>query len=111
MDPVELAVARGKALEILKAHLDRERPVDPDSRSSYMEETHLLTWLARIRHPMLPSELRGSVLTYLKDRGCVIYRADQPAGPRGPTVLMWRIWGDGFAIIEGTNRDPGVEIR
>ncbi len=111
MDAVEIAIARGKALEILKAHLDRERPTTADSLSAYMEETLLLTWLARIGHPMLRSQLNGSVMTYLKDRGCVAYRAVTPAGPKGPTLLFWRLTSDGMAVLEGTKQDPGVDVR
>lgn len=111
MDSVELALARGKALEILKAHLDRERQPDQESLGVYMEEALLMTWLARLGHPMLRSQLAGSVLTYLKDIGAVAYRTVQPAGPRGPTLLFWRITHNGLQILEGTQRDPGVEVR
>jgi hypothetical protein len=111
MDPVELAIARGKALEILKAHLDRERSPDEESLGVYMEESLLLTWLARLGHPMLRSQLSGSVLTYLKDVGCVTYKTVQPAGPKGPTLLFWRVTHDGLAILEGTKNDRGIEVR
>jgi hypothetical protein len=111
MNPVELALARGKALEILKAHLDRERPASEDSISAYMEQSLLLTWLARMGHPMLMSHLWGSVLTYMKDAGLVTYLTKQPAGPMGPTLLFWRITHDGHGVLEGTKHDPGVEVR
>jgi hypothetical protein len=111
MDPVELAIARGKALEILAAHLDRERQVSADSLAAYMEETLLLSWLARVGHPMMRNVLNGSVLTYLKDRGCVVYKPSQPAGPKGPTILYWRITSDGLAVLEGTKQDAGIEVR
>jgi len=110
MDPVELAVARGKALEILKAHLDRERPTSEDSLSAYMTEDILLFWLARMGHPMLRSEMRGSLLTYLKDAGLVKYQEQQAGGPKGPTFLLWRITHDGLQVLEGTRNDPGVKV-
>jgi hypothetical protein len=111
MDPIEVAVARGLALQILKAHLDREHPIDMDSLSSFMEERSLLLWLARRGSPMLLNQMNGSVMTYLKDRGCAIYKANQPAGPTGPTLLFWRIWGDGWAILEGAKKDPGIVVQ
>jgi hypothetical protein len=111
MDPVELAIARGKALEILKAHLDRERPASDDSHAAYMVDDLLMTWLARLGHPILRNTLNGSVMTYLKDAGLVLYRTDQPAGPRGPTFLRWRITHDGIQVLEGTRTDPGVNVQ
>ncbi|MGD0263547.1 MAG: hypothetical protein ABSD47_01170 [Candidatus Methylomirabilota bacterium] len=110
MDPVELGLARGKALEILKAHLDRERPVGEESLGAYMVEELLLTWLARLGHPMLRSQLNGSVMTYLKDGGLVVYKSCQPAGPKGPTLLAWRITHDGLQVLEGTKADAGVRV-
>jgi hypothetical protein len=105
-----MAIARGKALEILKAHLDRERPATEDSLAAYMVEDLLLSWLARLGHPMLRSQLSGSVMTYLKDAGLVRYRERQPAGPKGPTLLLWRITHDGLQILEGTRQDAGVRV-
>jgi hypothetical protein len=110
MDPVELALARGKALTILKAHLDRERPATEDSLGAYMIEDLLLTWLARLGHPMLRSQLNGSVMTYLKDAGLTAYKTMAPAGPSGPTLLAWRITHDGLQVLEGTRQDAGVRV-
>jgi len=111
MDPVMLALARGKALEILKAHLDRERPAAEDSLAAYMEEGLLLVWLARMGYPFLRNQLNGSVMTYMHDAGLAAYRTLSPAGPKGPTLLFWRITHDGLQVLEGTKRDAGVEIR
>lgn len=110
MDRAELALARGRTLEILRAHLDRERSITPDSSPVYMIEDLLLTKLAFFGHPMLRGELSGSVLTYLKDAGLVEYKVVQPAGARGPTLLMWRITHDGIQVFEGIRSDPGVRI-
>ena len=110
MDPIELASARGKALELLRAHLDRERPTSDDSLASYMIEDLLLSWLARLGHPMMRNELNGSVMTYLRDAKLATYRTDQPAGPKGPTFMRWRITHDGMQVLEGTKEDPGVKL-
>jgi hypothetical protein len=110
MDTIELAVARGKTLEILKAHLDRERPTSEDSLSAYMTEDILIFWLARMGHPMIRNEMRGSLLTYLKDAGLVKYRDKQPGGAKGPTLIFWRITHDGLQVLEGTRSDPGVRV-
>lgn len=110
MEVIELTIARGKALEILRAHLDRERPAAEDSTNVYMTEDILLFWLARMGHAMLRNEMRGSLLTYLKDAGLVKYREVQPAGPKGPTLLLWRITHDGLRVLEGTLHDPGIKV-
>jgi hypothetical protein len=111
MGPVELALARGKTLEILQAHLDRERPTTEDSAAAYMVDDLLMSWLARLGYPMLRSTLNGSVCTYLKDAGLVTYKTSQPAGPKGPSLLLWRITHAGLQLLEGVRDDPGVKVQ
>lgn len=111
MTPVETALARWRALEIMKSHLDRERPdASDDSLAVYMEDGLLLRWMARRGHPMLISHLRGSILTYLRDGGYVAYKQQQPAGPGTSVLLFWRITHDGIQLLEGTRTDPGVSL-
>ena len=110
MNPVELTLARWRALEILKGHLDRERDAAQDSLGVYQEDGLLLRWMARRGHPMLINQLRGSILTYLKDGGYVVYREYAPAGPGTTVLLYWRITHDGLQILEGTRTDPGVRL-
>jgi hypothetical protein len=110
MDPIELAVARWVALEVLQAHLNRQRETTEDSLSAYARSGLVLNWLARRGFPMERGTLDGSVLTYLKDAGYVRYRTEQPAGPRGETVLYWRITKDGMQILEGARTDPGIRV-
>ncbi len=110
MTPVELALARGRALEILQAWLDRERKTAPTSAPAYMVDDLLLSMLAHHGYPLMKHELNGSVMTYLRDLGAVEYKTQQPAGPKGPTLLMWRITAAGLALLEGTKQDPGVKV-
>jgi hypothetical protein len=75
-----------------------------------MVDDLLLTMMAHQGHPMMRAELNGSVLTYLKDIGAVEYRTLQPAGPRGPAFISWRITHHGLQILEGTKTDAGVKV-
>ncbi len=110
MDPIRLALARGKALMILLSQLNLNQEHGEDSLNRYMLEGILLNWLARRGFPMQSGELTGSVMTYLKDRGYVIYRKDQPAGPGTSVDLYWRITAEGQQILEGLRQDPGVRV-
>jgi hypothetical protein len=103
-------MARGRALEFLRAWMDRERPTLMSSEPAYMVDDLLLTLMARHGYPMMRQELNGSVMTYLKDAGLAEYRMSQPAGPRGPSLLAWRITHDGLAVLEGTQTDPGIQV-
>lgn len=110
MDPTVLAMARGVAMELLRGWLDRERPISASSNASYMETDLLLRMLARRGYAMTRNQLMGSVLTYLRDAGLAEYRTSRPAGPQGPTLLLWRITHDGIQILEGHRQDPGITI-
>jgi len=110
MDPIVLAMARGGALELLRGWLDRERPITAASDAAYMETDLLLRMLARRGYPMSRNQLNGSVLTYLRDAGLAEYRTSTPAGPQGPTLLLWRITHEGLQVLEGTRTDAGVQV-
>jgi len=103
-------MVRGRALEFLRAWLDRERPISFGSEPTYMVDDLLQEILAHNGYPMTRAMLNGSIMTYLRDAGLAEYRTSQPAGPKGPALISWRITHDGMAVLEGRKIDDGVRV-
>ena len=110
MDPVKLAMARGVTLKLLLSQLNLEQETGEDSLGRYLLDGILHQWLARRGFPMSLGELRGNILTYLKDKGLVKYRQVQAGGPGTEVDIFWRIDSGGMEILEGRKSDPGVKV-
>lgn len=110
MTRVELALARGEALKILRDFLNRERELTPTSDPTYIAEDLLAEILSDRGYPMPAEELRGSVLFYLENVKLIEYKPFRVEGSKPITLLRWRIMHDGYQVLEGNKHDPGIKV-
>ena len=107
LDEATAMVARGAILRTLKLWDSRNRHPGKDSAEHYMSEVLLQAHLAMFEHIPLPEGELRSLLTYLKDKGLVLYK-EVPVGRE--VDLVWRIFGDGTDVLEGRIRMPGIKV-